>query len=904
MDYQGKIMIIGGGISGIESALQLSSLGYGVYLVERSEKLGGMIPELHRIYPVCVCCKLDPRISAVEQDPNIKVFLSTQVDSISGQIGNFQVKLKEKDKDITVNVAGILLAGGIEPFDPSVYENYAYFHPNVLTSLEYEQLQKPLGPNKGLIKRPSDGKVPERIAWLQCVGSRDINRCDAPYCSSVCCMYALKEAVNTKEVNPDIDTTIFYMDMRAHGKGFERYMNAAIDKGIRLVRCRVHTIEPEGDEICIKFVDDSGEPFIEKFDLVVLSVGLRPTKDAVEVAKKLGLELDKSGFVKSAELSPGKTNIPGVFVCGAIAGPYDIAQSISQADSVTSLIAAEIKAEPFEKPIQYPEIRDTSKEEPKTILAYHLCPAMPDKVAEYLKNSIEKDVKVARSVELKENFTEELISAIQETGANRLIFASCRPVVHKSAIQEALRRCGLNPYLFELVDLSATDKPEAVSDRIKFAIARILMDTPLSVIKVPVVKHVLVLGGGVTGLEAALSIAEQGYPVTVVEKTDKLGGHALYIKETWEGEDVSSYVKELISKLESKDNVNIMTNTTVKKSLGTAGNFVTTLVQNGREIELKHGITVIATGGEASVTEEYMYGKSDKVLLWSELSQKLANNPEFAKSINSAVFIQCVGSRDNSHPYCSNICCSFSIKSALEMKKQNPNMDIFIINRDIRTPGFKEILYREAREKGVIFIRYELNKKPVVRESSDGALEVIVFDPVLQKEILIKTDLISLQTAIEPVTNKEVAEIFGLELDEDGFFAASPEKLMPVDSTREGIFIAGVANYPKDIRECILQAKAAASKAVRLLKSEYLLKGGAVAEVDPGRCAVCCTCVRTCPFGIPYIDHERGAAFIDPLLCKGCGICVSECPGKAIKMSYCSDEMLVQAPAILLKQIA
>ncbi|RLB11292.1 MAG: hypothetical protein DRG27_01505 [Deltaproteobacteria bacterium] len=238
------------------------------------------------------------------------------------------------------------------------------------------------------------------------------------------------------------------------------------------------------------------------------------------------------------------------------------------------------------------------------------------------------------------------------------------------------------------------------------------------------------------------------------------------------------------------------------------------------------------------------------------------------------------------------------------MKKQNPDMDVYIINRDIRTPGFKELLYREAREKGVIFIRYELDRKPVVKESDDGTVEVIVFDPVLQKDILIKADLISLQTAIEPVSNKEMAEVFGVELDEDNFFAASPEKLMPVDSTKEGIFIAGVANYPRDIKECISQARAAASKAISLLRAEYLLKGGAVAEVDPGKCAVCCTCVRTCPFGIPYIDHSRGAAYIDPLLCKGCGICVSECPGKAIKMSYCSDEMLVQAPAVLLKQIA
>ncbi len=905
MDYKakGNVLIIGGGISGVEAALELSSLGYGIYLVESSDHLGGMIPDLHRIYPVCACCKLDPRIYTCQQDPNIRVLLKTRVASITGSIGNFQVSLDSEGKRSSIDVAGIVLATGIEPFDPSGYENYSYAHPNVITSLEYEQLQKPIGPNNGVIKRPSDGKTPERIAWLQCVGSRDVNKCDAPYCSSVCCMYALKEALNTKETDPDIDTVIFYMDMRAHGKGFEEYMNKAVDMGVRLVRCRVHTIEADGDDISIRFVDEGGNPYVEKFDLVVLSVGLRPSKDAIELAKELGLELNNIGFIKSDPFLAGKTNIPGIFVCGGISGPYDIKQSIYQAGSVSALISSMIEPEPFEVKTEYPEIRDVSDEEPKIVFAYHICANTGKDVEDYIEKSVKKEPRILRSIKIKDNIKTELINLIKETGANRLVFASCTPVVHKSVIEEALRASGLNPYLYETVDLSTRNTMAQIEDGIRFAVSHAYMDAPLSVMKVPVTRHALVVGGGITGLEAALSIADQGYPVTLVEKSDRLGGHGLYIKETWEGENVGNYIKELISALQANSKINIMTNATVKKSAGTAGNFVTVVEQDGKEIELTHGVTIIATGGEASETSEYMYGKSDKVLLWSELSQKMTDDPSYARSINCAVFIQCVGSRDDSHPYCSNVCCSFAIHSALEMKKQNPNMDIYIINRDIRTFGANELLYREAREKGIIFIRYDLEKKPVVREE-DGRIKVIVFDPILQKDILITPDLVSLQTAIEAVANKELAKIFGISIDKDGFFMESPEKMKPVDSTREGIFIAGVAHYPKDIKECISQAKAASARAVSILKMDYTLKGGMVAEVDPGKCAVCCTCVRTCPFEIPYIDHERGAAFIDPLLCKGCGMCVAECPGKAIKMSYCSDEMLVQASAILLKQTA
>ncbi len=889
---KGKILVIGGGISGIEASLQLSSLGYGVYLVERSGDLGGKIPDLHRIYPICSCCKLNTKVFSCKQDPNIKVMLNTEVESIEGEFGKFEVTLKEDGNFSKINVAGIVISGGFEPFDPSVYENYAYSHPNVLTSLEYEKMQKPFSEG---IKRPSDGKVPERIAWIQCVGSRDINRCDAPYCSSVCCMYALKEALNTKEINEKIDTAIFYMDMRAHGKGFERYMNDALEKGVRLVRCRIHTVEPNGDRLILRYVDEKGEPYKEEFDLVVLSVGLRPSKETVEIAKKLNLELDEAGFIKTDLF--GRTNVSGIFACGSVCGPCDINQAIVQADSVALTVSSLIEPEPFSSPERPPEIRDIKDEEPKILFAYHICPEM--KEAEERIERVTKDLDLVKVLKV-EDIKGEISSSIKETSANRVIFASCTPSVHKKTVEEALRSCGLNPYLYETVDLRLIETDEQLKERILYAIYRLKKDLPLPVTEIPVEKHALVIGGGLSGLEAAVNISEAGYPVTIVEKTGRLGGHALYVKETWDGMDIKGYVRELISKLEKSERVNIMLNTEVERSIGTAGRFLTTLVQDGKRIQIRHAVTVIATGGEVARTDEYLYGKSDKVYLWSELSKKLLEEPEFFKSIKSAVFIQCVGSRDKDHPYCSNICCSFSVKTALELKKLNPDMDIYIINRDIRTFGMKEILYREARKSGIVFIRYDLERRPKVEEK-DGKLNITVFDPILQRDILIEADLLSLQTAIEPNTN-EISEIFGIAVDQDGFFRESPEKMKPVDSTKEGIFVIGIANYPKDAKECIEQARAASSRAISILKKESIVKGGAVAEVDPGKCAVCCTCVRTCPFHVPYIDHSRGAAYIDPALCVGCGICVAECPGKAIKMPYLSDQMLLQTAEILLKE--
>ena len=905
---KGFVMVLGGGIAGIQASLSLSDAGYGVYLVERTAALGGMMSGLYRIYPLCTCCKLDPRIAACQQDPNIRVMVDTSVSDISGELGDFKVSLSTGGREEEIRVGAVVLAAGIETFEPSRYDTYAYGRlANVITSVEYEQAQKPLGPERGVPKRPSDGKAPEKVAWLQCVGSRDINRCDAPYCSSVCCMHALKEAVNTKETNEDIETTIFYMDMRTHGKGFEDYLNAAKSRGVNLVRSRVHTVDPVpgSDDLSIAYADDAGTLHQETFDLVVLSVGLRPPEDAVALARKIGVDMNDAGFVATPPFSPVSTSIPGIFVAGGMSGPIDIGQSVTQAAAAVSEIAACLDAETFSPPAEYPECSSSPDETPAVLVAYHLCPGMP----EDLGRTIEAHAKGLSGVVGVSGTGGDVRSAIAEalkkTGANRLAFAGCTPCVFQGPIEEALRSSGIHPCMYETVDLrllDAGDPGPQIRERLRLGVGRAMLSSPPPAREVPVEKNALVVGGGVAGLESALSLAREGFPVTLVEKENVLGGHGRHVRATWDGLDARKYLEDLISAVEARNDITVMTGTTVKSNRGFAGRFVTTLSTADGDREITHGVAILAPGGDPLKPGEYLYGANKNVYLWSELSARMMEDPKAFEAAGTAVFIQCVGSREPSCAHCSNFCCSFAVRTAIDLKQGNPDMNIYILYREMRTFGERENLYREAREKGIIFIRYDLDAKPVVEPAENtDRLNVTVFDPILDGKIRIEADFISLQSAIRGTNNPELARIFRLNLDENGFLSESPEKMKPVDTSTEGIYMAGLAAYPKDTAESIAQARAAAARALEVLAQDTVEAGGAVAEVMPEKCAVCCTCVRTCPFGVPYIDHETGAAFIDPGLCRGCGMCVAECPGKAIVMSTCGDRMLTAAPSLLME---
>jgi len=906
---RGPVLVIGGGVAGIQAALDLSAAGYGTYLVERSASLGGMIPHLHRLFPLCSCCKVDLVIASCEQDPNIRILLNTTVQDISGKAGDFQIVLQEGRKEEKVNVGGVILAAGLDPFDPTRFDTYAYGRlPNVVTSVEFEAMQKPTGPQQGLVLRPSDNKPPERIAWLQCVGSRDINRCDVPYCSSVCCMYALKEAVNSMEMNVSTEATIFFMDMRTYGKGWERYFNEAVNRGVRLIRSRVHSVTPNGDndDLLIAYADESGQPREENFDLVVLSVGVRPSATAISLARDLGLELNSDNYLASKPFASTATNIPGVFVCGAISGPLDISHSVMQASSAVSEITALLEPVSFEGPARYPEpIHIPSSDPPKTFIAYHLCPGMDEGVGQIIHDYASQLPGVAAVSQVSGDLLSDLVEGIKSSRGNRIVFASCAPVTHKDLVEEALRLAGLNPFLYEMVDLrnvNGTSPFSQLRDRIRMGVARAAFITPPKTKNVPVEKRALIVGGGLAGLESALAVAGSGFPVTLVERQDKLGGNTSHVLRTWQGFDVQEHLKAVISKIEKNKNIEVLVNATIKENNGFAGNFLTTLQQAGKSIDVAHGVTILAPGGKASSPKEYAYGENSNVYAWDELGRKLIDDPEPLHNANCAVFIQCVGSREPERPYCSKFCCTFAVRTAADLKSINPDMDIFILYREMRTFGERESLYREAREKGVVFVRFDLDHKPLVEaKKGGGGLLVTAYDSILQKHITIDADFISLQSAIVPDTVGEISEKFHIELDPDGFLAESPLKLRPMEASRPGIYFAGLAHYPKDAGESITQARGAAARALEILNKDTVLSGGLVAEVRNEKCAVCCTCVRTCPFQIPVIDHDVGAAFIDPGLCRGCGMCAAECPAKAIIMTSCSDEMLNHAPLVFIE---
>jgi len=903
--YRGPVMIIGGGIAGMQAALDLSSAGFGSYLVEYSSALGGMIPNLHRTFPVCSCCKTDQKIAACEQDPNIKVMLNTKVLNISGDLGNFQIETEDQDSKQTIEAGAVILATGTEVFQPGDLDTYGYGQlPNVVTSLEFEQMQRPVGGNSDMVTRPSDGTVPKKIAWLQCIGSRDINRCDASYCSSVCCMYALKEASNCIQSNSDTDATIFFMDMRTHGKGYERYFDDAVNKGVKFIRSRIHSVLPiaGSDELEITYVNERGEIATEQFDLVVLSVGLRPSREGIELAKKIGLKSNDDNYIMTNAFSPVSTSIPGIYACGAINGPLDMAQSLMQASSAASEIITSLDPKAFSEPKTYPEISDVSSESPKIFVAYHLCPGMDEAIGSAIENHAKTLSKVTAVASVNGDILDDIVKGIKESKANRLVFVSCTPITHKNLVEEALRLSGLNPSLYEMVDLRVVDTTPAskqIQRRIEIGVSKASFITPTPLRHIPVEKRALVIGGGISGLEGALAITKSGFPVTLVEKEDRLGGNARHVKCTWDGDDVQDYLNSLISQVEKNADIDVITGARIKDSRGSAGNFSTTVIQGEKVIDVSHGVTLIAAGAKASIPSEYAYGTNDNIYTWEELSKKLIDDADSLSKVKSAVFIQCVGSRESQHPYCSNICCTFSVRTAIDMKSKNPDMNIFIFYREMRTFGEREALYREARAKGIIFIRYDLDRKPVV-ESLKDSLKITAYDPVLGRDITINADIVSLQTAIVPDNNRDLADIFGVQLDPDGFIADSPQKTRPMEASIPGIYFAGLAHYPKDISESITQARGAAARMMEILKQDTIETGGLVAEVNPEKCAVCCTCVRTCPFHVPVIDHNRGAAYIDPAMCMGCGMCVAECPGKAIVMRGCSDEMLNQAPSFLM----
>jgi heterodisulfide reductase subunit A len=780
--------------------------------------------------------------------------------------------------------------------------------------MEFERILSASGPTGGHIARPSDGKEPKKIAWLQCVGSRDVNKCSNEYCSSVCCMYAVKEAVMAKEhVGDDYQSSIFYMDMRTSGKEFERYYNRAKDEGVRFIRSRVHSIseiDPSGT-LKLTYISDAGETIDEDFDMVVLSVGMESADSAIETANTLGIELNTYNFIKTDTLSPVATSKPGIYVAGVLQGPKDIPQSVTEASAAACSAALSLNEArgSLVKEREFPEELNIEGQEPRVGVFVCKCGINIAGYADVsaIKEHAENLPGVVYAEETlfacSQDSQEKLIEVIKENNLNRIVVAACTPTTHEPLFQETMRDAGLNPYLFDMANIRnqctwvhSDDKDVATNkakDLVSMSVARAAKLEPLNYLEVEVGKPVMVIGGGVAGLTAAHSLAEQGFKTTIVEKSDSLGGTATKIKKTWQGQDIQTFLSDLVKNVQDHDDIDVLLNSEVSSTNGFVGNFETEVTSGDITRTVKHGAVIVATGGTPAGTDEYLYGKSDRVTRWHDLE----NDPEKLKSANSVAFIQCVGSRDDNRPYCSKICCTATISQAISVKEQNPEAHVVVLYRDIRTYGEREALYTEARRKGVIFIRYSLDKKPAVVETANG-LEITAFDPILQKNIVIEADLLNLATAIEPSKSQTVSQSFKLPVNEDGFFMEAHAKLRPVDCSTDGVFLCGLAHYPKPIEETIAQATAAVARAVNVLSKKTFEVEPIVSEIDQETCIGCGICLESCSFsaieskaveGKGYRAHNVSA------LCKGCGVCAAACPQQAITMKHFNDDQIIAA---------
>ncbi len=872
------------------------------------------------------------------------------------------------DHDMTervsqIQVGAIVLAPGYQVYRAELSEEYGWGrYPNVVTALQFERLLSASGPTMGHVRRLSDGARPKKIAFLQCVGSRDRSH---DYCSAVCCMYATKQAIMTIEHERDTEVHVFMMDMRAFSKGYEAYFRRAVEKyGIRYTRCRISAVKenPANGNLILRYTTDcaglaspsaagmaeeqaqgpgahGGRQTLhqEEFDMVVLSVGMEMSESVRELGRALGIELDDYGFCHTVQFAPLETSRPGIYAVGPFREPKDIPESVIEASGAAAAAGALLASArgTLTREAEYPPERDVTGEPPRVAVFVCHCGSniggyldVPA-VAEYAR-SLPWVIHAEHNLyTCSQDSIAHITEKVKELGANRVVVASCTPLTHEPLFRSSIRAAGLNPYLFEMANIrnqcswvhshdwdAATEKAKEL---IRMAVARAANLQPLHTIEMPTCKAVLVVGGGTAGMTSALSLAGQGFPVYLVERSEALGGNLRNLHYTLDdlglGHSVpageksvlrgpQAFLADLIAQVQANPLITAYLNTEVMETGGFVGNFVTTLQQNlgdaYRRFQIQHGATILAIGGREYRGPEYGYGSDPRIVTQQEFEALLAersagrNGRPVARSV---VMLQCVGPAER---YCARICCTTALKNALVLKRMDPSADVTVIYRDIRTYGFKERLYTEARRAGIRFVHYDFDRKPLVTEA-DGRLQVRVWEHVLGREMVLTPDLLVLSMPVVPSEGaRELSSRLKVPVDLDGFLLEAHVKLRPVDFSSEGIFMAGLAHYPKLLDESIIQAQAAAARVATLLAKDTLTTGGQVAVVDASRCVGCLTCVRTCPYDAPRIvanlsgvGNILGAAQIEPAVCHGCGLCAAACPARAIQLMHYTDAQVL-----------
>jgi heterodisulfide reductase subunit A len=837
------------------------------------------------------------------------------------------INFEDKGETRSLQVGSVILAPGYKAFDPSGLATYGYGRINdVVTGLEYERLLSASGPFHGHLVRPSDHQEPRKVAWVQCVGSRNTTEGGNSYCSTVCCMYAVKQSLVTAEhlSGEDLSQTIFFMDLRSHNKEFELYYQDAKAKGVRFIKSRPHSIEAGPNNIGVKvaYLTEDGTKIQEDFDMLVLSVGLEAPGGAAALAEKFGIDLDHHNFVKTGSFAPNATARDGVFVCGAWRSPKAIPRSVTEASAAaTEATRSLVEARgTLTREKTYPPERDVSLETPR--LGVFVCSCGINiagtvdvqEVAEYARE-LPHVAFVENNLFTCSTDTQELIAQkIKELNLNRIVIAACTPRTHEPLFQDTLREAGLNPYLLEMANIRNQNswvhqkEPQAATekakDQLRMAVAKAARDFALERGAVEVVQKALVVGGGVAGLTAALELGERGYDTVLVEKSGKLGGNAWSFYKTWKGDAIRPWLSDLIAVVENHPKVNVLKNAALKTVAGSVGNFTSEVEVNGVPETVKYGIAVLATGGREYQPQEYLYGQDPRVMTHLEFDGELRDKAATVQKAGSAVFIQCVGSREPERPYCSRVCCTHTVHSAVKLKELNPDMRVFVLYRDMRTYGLREELYTKARELGVVFIKYYPDSKPRVFKDGDD-LDIEVADPILQMPVKLSADYLVLSAAIVPNNNQNLVELFKAGMNADGFFNEAHPKLRPVDLNVDGLFLAGLCHHPKPLEESVSQAKAAVSRAGIILAKEVMQLDAVKSQVTE-KCDGCALCLDVCPYQALRLEeyrdnghaHRRVAS--DKALCKGCGVCEATCPKEGVTIHHFTREQLkAQVDAVL-----
>jgi heterodisulfide reductase subunit A len=996
----GDVMVVGGGISGIQAALDLATSGFRVYLVEKSPTIGGKMAQLDKTFPTndCSMCIESPKFIECDRHPNIEILTYTEVDSVEGEAGDFTVTLIKKpryvieskctgctvcveycpvavpdpfnqdlssnkaihiyfsqavplvtyidenclylkDKKCTicqgvcqndaidlhqeaekvvVKVGAIVLSPGYETFDPKLRNDYGYGKmENVVTSLDFERLLCATGPHEGEILRPSDKKHPHKIAWIHCVGSREVIPGGNSYCSAVCCTYIQKQVILAKDHDADTQAFIFHNDIRSIGKDFERfYQRAEKLPGVTFIRSYVSIGKeiPETKNVTIRYATFEDGVKEEEFDLVVLGVGLNPPSDVRKLADTFGIQLTSQEFCKINPVNPMETSRPGIYASGAFLGPMDIPESVVTASGAGAICGCllDYRRGKLTRERIYPPERDVSEEEARVGVFVCHCGANIGRVVD-VPSVVEYSSTLDKVVHAEEGLfvcstdaAEQIANTIRDKKLNRVVVAACTPRTHEPLFRDTLREGGINQYFFEMANIRehcswvhSKQKEEATKkakDIVRMSVARTIHLEPLQEFDLPVNKTGLVVGGGLAGMTSALALANQGFEVHLVEKDTELGGMARRIHTTLEGLDVQAYLDELIRKVYQHPLIHVSHDATITDVSGYVGNFTTTVKSEGRVKKIHHGAAILATGADEYKPTEYFYGEDDRVLTQLELEEQITKGEKRVVDSQSLVMIQCVGCREEDRNYCARICCSTSIKNALKLKEINPKMDIYVLFRDMRTYGFAEDYYREAADKDIKFIRWEPDDKPQVESATaedKPVLRVTVPDPVLGQRLAIDADLLVLSAAVVPSKgSREIARLFKVPLNPDGFFQEAHVKLRPVDFAAEGVYLCGTAHYPKPISETIGQAYGAAGRAVTLLSQDTVTASGAVCEVKEDDCVACGACITACAYGaIEFYETPKGKkAHVNPILCKGDGLCNAKCPTNAIMLKHYTDE--------------